>query len=314
MKKSAEGLARWGWTLPCELTRSAKQTKIISKMRFSGNRIGPLQGRRERRPQDGLRNPLAGGPERTNTQEDQLGNRLSRGALRRAALTTICVAAGACVVPAVSGAATITPASFTNCSGSLKPDSGAKKASEPNLLDYSFTCNSGIVAYTILAYQAGDDNAAIQDYAPAPLVYETDGLTPSPTETITCEGAQPSNGINCNTGTYLSEITGGYFVDGTIDLGQTYCKHLPTPAKGKTLRAGTPAIPTARVQLIVTDWSGAQDGPFLLREAKACPTVPNAAPPVAPVVRSKSSTKKSTSKQSTTKQKTSAKHAGASSR
>jgi len=243
-----------------------------------------------------------------------LANRLSRGALRRAALTTICVAAGACVVPAVSSAATITPASFTSCSGSLKPDAGAKKANEPNLLDYSFTCNGGIVAYTVIAYQAGDDNAAIQDYAPSPLVYETDGLTPSPTETVTCEGAQPSNGINCNTGTYLSEITGGYYVDGTIDLGQSYCKHLPTPAKGKTLRAGTPAIPTARVQLIVTDWSGAEDGPFALREARACPTVPNTAPAPAPVSKRGSSTKKSTSKQSTSKQKTRAQHAQASAR
>jgi len=230
-----------------------------------------------------------------------LGNRLFRGTLRRAALMTVCVGAGACVVPAVSGAATITPASFTSCSGSLKPDSGAKKAKEPNLLDYSFTCNSGIVAYTVIAYQAGDDNASIQDFAPAPLVYETDNKTPSPTETVTCEGAQPSNGINCNTGTYLSEITSGYFVDGTIDLGQAYCKHLPTPAKGKTLRAGTPAIPTARVQLIVTDWSGAQDGPFALKPAKACRTVPNVAPQPVAATKSKkagSSTQSSSKKQS----------------
>lgn len=204
---------------------------------------------------------------------------------------TVCVAAGACAVPAMSGAATITPASFTDCSGSLKADSGAKKAKEPGLLDYSFTCNSGIAAYTIIAYQAGDDGAAIQDFAPAPLVYETDGVTPSPTETITCEGAQPSNGINCNTGTYLAEIDGGYFVDGTIDLGGIYCKHFPTPAKGKTLRPGTQAIPTARVQLIVTDWSGAQDGPFALREPKACASVPNTVPRPA-------AGKKTTSKQS----------------
>jgi hypothetical protein len=269
--------------------------------------LGTKAGLRPARP--------AGTPGRTTTQEDELGNRLSRGALRRAALITICVGAGACAVPAASGAATITPASFTTCSGSLKPDSGAKKAHEPGLLDYSFTCNSGIVAYTIIAYQAGDDGAAIQDYAPSPLVLESDNLTPSPTETVTCEGAQPSNGINCNTGTYLSEITGGYYTDGSIDLGQTYCKHLPTPAKGKTLRAGTPAIPTARVQLIVTDWSGAQDGPFALRQTKACPSAPNVAPMPAPVVmkpvakpttKSKSSTKTSSKKRTTAGSKSSA--------
>lgn len=232
-----------------------------------------------------------------------MGNRLSRGALRRAALMTMCVGAAVCAVPAVSSAASsITPASFTGCSGSLKPDPGAKKSDEPGLVDYSFTCNSGITGYTIVAYQGGDAGAAIEDYAPSPLVYETDDLTPSPTETVTCEGAQPSNGINCNTGTYLSEITGGYFVAGSIQLGQDYCKHLPTPAKGKTLRAGTPAIQTARVQLIVTDWTGAMDGPFALRESKACPSVPDRAP--APVTTSPAknakSSQKSSSKQHTT--------------
>jgi len=277
-------------------------------MRFSRTVVCPVRGvlgtetaRRSAQP--------AGTPGRTHTQEELLGNRLFRGTLRRAALMTVCVGAGACVVPAMSDAAAPTPASFTNCSGSLKPDSGAKQAKEPNLLDYSFTCNGGIVAYTVIAYQAGDDNAAIQDYAPAPLVYETDGRTPSPTETVTCEGAQPSNGINCNTGTYLSEITGGYYVDGTIDLGQAYCKHLPTPAKGKSLRAGTPAIQTARVQLIVTDWSGAQDGPFALRPAKACPAVPNVAPkPVAAKRSTKagSSTQASSKKQTTNASKSSA--------
>jgi hypothetical protein len=281
----------------------------MEKMRFRRHDIclirgvlGAKAGLRPARP--------AGTPGRTTTQEDELGNRLSRGALRRAALMTICVGAGACAVPAASSAATITPASFTTCSGSLKPDSGAKKAHEPGLLDYSFTCNSGIVAYTIIAYQAGDGGAAIQDYAPSPLVLESDNLTPSPTETVTCEGAQPSNGINCNTGTYLSEITGGYYTDGSIDLGQTYCKHLPTPAKGKVLRPGTPAIPTARVQLIVTDWSGAQDGPFALRQTKACPSVPNVAPtPVAPRVGTKtstSSTKTSSKKRTTAGSKSSA--------
>ncbi len=279
-------------------------------MRFSRN-VGSVRGVLGARAAQPPAQP-AGTPGKTNTQEDQLGYRLLRGTLRRAALTTVCVGAGACVVPAVSDAAAPTPASFTSCSGSLKPDSGARKAKEPNLLDYSFTCNGGIVAYTVIAYQAGDDNAAIQDYAPAPLVLETDNLTPSPTETVTCEGAQPSNGINCNTGTYLSEITGGYYVDGTIDLVQDYCKHLPTPAKGETLRAGTPAIQTARVQLIVTDWSGAQDGPFALRQAKACPVVPNVAPKPAAATskpaskKAGSSTKASSKKRTTNASKSSA--------
>jgi hypothetical protein len=270
-------------------------------MRFRRHGIGPFQGVPGAKAIGRPPQTLGRGTRKNNTQEDQLGNRLSRGTLRRAALMTICVGAGACAVPALSGAATITPASFTSCAGSLKPDTGAKKAKEPNLLDYSFSCNSGFVAYSIIAYQAGDDNAAIQDYAPSPLVFETDNLTPSPTETITCEGAQPSNGINCNTGTYLAEINSGYYVDGTIDLGQTYCQHLPTPAKGKSLRPGTEPIPTARVQLIVTDWSGAQDGPFALKEPKACPSVPKV-----PATTKKPSSKKTSSAKRTSASRRSA--------
>ena len=225
-------------------------------------------------------------------------DRISRGALRRAALLTLCVGAGACVAPAVSGASTVTPASFTSCSGHVKTDPGAKQAGEPGLLDYSFSCNGGITAYTIIAYQAGDHNAAIQDYAPSPLVLEADNRTPSPNETVTCEGAQPSNGINCNTGTYLSEISGGYHVGGSIQLGQAYCKHFPTPAKGKTLRPGTRAVGAARVQLIVTDWSGAEDGPFALRSSSACPSVPNRAPEPAKSSRKSEGSKKHTTHRS----------------
>jgi hypothetical protein len=54
--------------------------------------------------------------------------------------------------------------------------------------------------------------------------------------------------------------------------------------------------------LIVTDWTGAMDGPFALRESKACPSVPDRAP--APVTTSPAknakSSQKSSSKQHTT--------------
>ena len=38
------------------------------------------------------------------------------------------------------------------------------------------------------------------------------------------------------------------------------------------------AVPQAVVQLVVTDYTGAQDGPFNLGPAKACPKVPNVVP------------------------------------
>jgi hypothetical protein len=220
-----------------------------------------------------------------------LGNRLSSGAL--VALLTTCAAVGAIAFPAAAGAATVTPASFTTCRGTLAPDSGAKQAGEPNLLDYKFQCDTPITAYSVIVNQAHDSGGAIDDFDSAPLVYTGDGVTPATGETVSCEGVLPSDGINCNTGTEGLSLGEYNYVAGTVDPIQAVAK------------AGTPAIPTAVVQLIVTDSTGAQDGPFTLRESKACPQVPNVVP--APPATKKSTSKKSTSKKSTSKKSTSKK-------
>ena len=69
---------------------------------------------------------------------------------------------------------------------------------------------------------------------------------------------------------------------GTIDPTGPYCKTLPVHAK-----PGTKAIPPGLVQLVVTDNTGAQDGPFVLRLAKACPKVPDAVPTPQPKAKTK---------------------------
>jgi hypothetical protein len=129
---------------------------------------------------------------------------------------------------------------------------------------------------------SGTFGGSIDDYDPSPQVLEADGLTPSPTETITCEGTTPSDGINCNYGTLGASMTGGFYADGSIDPTAPFCKHLPTNAAGKTIdKPGTVAIPKAKVYLVATDTTGGQNGPFLLRYAKSapkCPTVPNVVP------------------------------------
>jgi hypothetical protein len=206
-----------------------------------------------------------------------VGYQLSRGVLRCGALLTACATAVICAVPS-TGAAAVTPTSRTGCHGSLSPDSGGAAKGEPNLLDYSFHCNGGITAYSIIVDQWRDPSGAIDDFTAAPSVFETDDVTPSPTETVSCEGILPSDGINCNTGTYAAQVSDGYYVAGAFDPVQTYCKHLPTDASGNTLAPGFRAVPTALVQLLVTDYTGAEDGPFLLREKQACPKVPNRVP------------------------------------
>ena len=197
-------------------------------------------------------------------------------ALGRATVLGAGVALATVAFTAVAGAATTppTPESLTVCGGTVSHDPTGAAASEPNLLDYKFSCNGAISAYTIIVDQPGDGGGAIDDYNPTPTVFEADGATPSTSESLTCEGTTPSNGINCNAGAggVLSAFD---FADGSVDPIQPYCKHLPARAK-----PGTPAVPQALVQLVVTDSTGAEDGPFALRSAKACSKVPNFAPKV----------------------------------
>jgi hypothetical protein len=217
-------------------------------------------------------------------------SRFPSGAITRVLLALCTTALTALVLSATAGAATtpVTPTSLTDCSGSVSPDSGGKAAGEPNLLDYKFRCNYGITAYTVIVEQFGDAKfgGTMDDYNPAPEVLETDGVTPSSTESITCEGTTPSDGINCNYGTLGASMTGGYYAEGSIDPTAPFCKHLPTNAAGKTIdKPGTVAIPQAAVELVATDTTGGQNGPFLLGYAKKnkCSTVPNVVPAPTPV-------------------------------
>ena len=173
-----------------------------------------------------------------------------------------------------AGAATTppTPESLTDCGVTVSHDPSGSAAGEPNLLDYKFRCNGDISAYTIIVDQQGDRGGSIDDYNPSPTVFAADGVTPSASESLTCEGTTPSDGINCNAGAG-GVLSASYFADESIDPIQAYCKHLPAKA-----RAGTPAVAQARVQLVVTDSTGAQDGPFNLGPTKRCPKVPNSVP------------------------------------
>ncbi len=229
-----------------------------------------------------------------------MGNLNWWGSRGRLFLLSCGVAVAACVLPAMASAAAVTPTSLTDCGGKVSADPGGKAADEPNLLDYKFSCDGGITAYTILIQQQGDPGGSIDDYNPAPSVFETDGLTPSPTESITCEGTTPSFGINCNTGTQGVQLTDGFIVEGSVDPIQAYCKHLPVNASGKTAKPGTPAVPQAVVQLIVTDYTGAEDGPFNLGPTKACAKVPNVVPTPKPTTKKTKPKAKSKSKTSRT--------------
>ena len=170
---------------------------------------------------------------------------------------------------AQADAAAPPPESTANCYGTLTP---TPTSEEPNLLDYRFHCDSRITAYTVIVNR-GVSGETIDDFSPNANVFEPDGTTPNSTTTWSCEGTVPSLSTNCNTGAQGAVMYAWDWADGTIDPIDPFCKNLPAGAK-----PGTPAEPKALVQLLVSDASGAQDGPFRLSYTGTCPAVPDRVP------------------------------------
>jgi hypothetical protein len=189
---------------------------------------------------------------------------------RRAVTAAAAIAVALVALPASAGAAAVTPVSGTYCSGGLSKDP-APTPDDPNLIDYQIHCDTAITAYTVIANRRLWDFNTIDDFSSDISVIQTDG-TPSSTQSVTCEAELPGNGINCNAGAGGS-ISAWNNIEGSFDLSDPYCKTLPVGAK-----PGTPAIPQAVVQLVVTDITGAQDGPIRVYLPKACPVVADKVP------------------------------------
>jgi hypothetical protein len=161
----------------------------------------------------------------------------------------------------------------------------AKTVEEPNLLDYRFTCTRPIVAYTLVVNRQSYNFTEVDNFSTSANVLDPLGAI-VPTESFVCEGTIPGAGINCNGTAYP-----GHFVDGTFDTTDPYCSFLPSK------KPGTKPTPQAMVQLVVSDSTGAQSGPFRLNITPACPTVKA----IPKAVKHKSRHKTKTSKQSSTR-------------
>ena len=216
------------------------------------------------------------------------------------------------------------PQSLTGCSGTLARDPQGQ-----NWYDYTFSCTpnlagsqatGNIIAYSIDATRQNIDGFSFDQGNVlgngSPAVY-ANGVALN-NETVTCNTDAPSDGFDCNGGAVVSTTGGstqsytdpctnvtaattytslgcipnGDSVQGQIQLAAPYCAYIPKGSK-----AGTPRVPRAIVNLVVTDDSGAQDGPFELTPSFKCAKVAAVVPtPKKPVKKKKTTTKKKTTK------------------
>jgi hypothetical protein len=224
-------------------------------------------------------------------------------------------------LPASALAAPTTPPSTTTCSGTIRPDAGGPAAGNPNPFDYQFSCTPAIAgatdpsgytwnftgniwSYTIIVTRRNDDGNNVTYGAPTANVYTSTGTLDS-TQYVNCSSAIPSDGFGCSdpgpgasttsdlaNGTspaYLQYIPAGETVTGGFALTQGYCSFLPKGAK-----AGTPAVPRATVELIVTDTNGVSEGPFELSRTGKCPKVAAVVPQKKTKTKAKAKAKAST--------------------
>lgn len=179
-------------------------------------------------------------------------------ALGTAALMSCCL---------LGGTAQATPTAQVGCRGGLTK--GAPTANDPHLTNYSFHCNGDIESYTLVVNRTVKDLSTVDDFNTAPGIYNNALTQLSPTETVDCSATMtPGDGINCFALSPATPqtITAYNWIQGYIDTTDPFCGGVPKGAK-----SGTAPEPQAVVQLVVSDVTGAEWGPFPLSLSPACP-------------------------------------------
>lgn len=182
---------------------------------------------------------------------------------RRSALVALAFALFGCVLVQSAVAAVPTPESSTLCGGTLTK--AKPTIDDPNLLNYKFNCNGGITAYTLIVLRKSNDSNTVDDFASSVSVFDPTG-NPLSTASFNCTGEIPGDGINCNAGAGGSMASPDW-AEGTLDTTEPYCANIPPGSP-----TGTKPDPSAVVELVVSDSTGAEDGPFRLRLNGKCPS------------------------------------------
>ena len=181
------------------------------------------------------------------------------------------------VLPA---AALATPTGLVNCHGSLAR--ATAPADDANPLSYAFTCDGAIQSYTIVANRRVNDVSTLDDFSPTVSVLDSTQKVPNTTQSVSCQAVLPGNGINCfavgSSSKTLAIVSAGQYIESGFDTTDPYCgvPEQTVKVKGRRGKARTktiPAEPRAVVQLVVTDKTGAEFGPFSLNLKPRCPTL-----------------------------------------
>jgi hypothetical protein len=177
---------------------------------------------------------------------------------------TLAIALLGCVLAGPASAAAPTPESATSCGGRLTR--ATPSTNDPNLINYTFNCDWGVSSYTLIVNRGLNDDTTLDDFSSSAGVFDASG-NPDSTESFSCSGTIPGNGVNCNAGAG-GLLPAPEFAQGSFNTSDPYCANIPVGSP-----AGTRPEPTALVELVVTDTTGAQDGPFRLRLHGSCPAV-----------------------------------------
>jgi hypothetical protein len=184
--------------------------------------------------------------------------------LRAGLLLAILAAVGGFASVADAAAPTPVPGSTTNCGGSLTRATAT--IDDPNQLAYKFNCNYSISSYTLSVSRGLNTYTTVDDFSSGATVTDTSGNPLSDGEAFNCTGTIPGGGVNCGDAGVTAAAQN--FVQGTFDTTAPYCPSIPAGSP-----AGTQPTPGAVVQLVVTDTTGAEDGPFRLVLADKCRVV-----------------------------------------
>lgn len=199
---------------------------------------------------------------------------------RLAPLAVACCLVVTAMVASSSTAAPPAPQGGANCGGTLTP---APTSDDPHGMTYKFRCNDRISAYSLIINRRRKDIDTIDNFSTTADVTLPNGGVDTKND-FTCEGSLPGDSVSCNDGVGSTgpNVIGAFStVNGTISLTDPYCAFYPKVLKRvkrtnghgfkKVMVKSKIAEPAAYVQLIVTNASGAQDGPFRLTYDHKCP-------------------------------------------